>query len=757
MTSPPASPPAQPVQATSQHSALAALTDADKDRVVVLQRAILEAASRGDAPLEIVNQVCRLEEELLPNAVASVMLLDEATQTLNVYAAPSIPPSAIARLNGLRPGPGAGSCGNVVFRREPVFVCDTLADARWDDLRQFALDFDLMACWSVPIRGVGGAILGTFALSSFERRTPDPFHRALLDIGAAVIGIVLSRSREGDRLRLLGQVFDSSRDGIMITDETMHIVSVNPALARTTGYGEAQLLGQTPAFLWSARQPDVSRAIWEGLVRDGHWQHEVWNRRANGEEYPALLSVSAVRDGEGRVTHHVGFLLDISERKAAEEKIAFLAYHDPLTRLPNRLLARERLELAIALAGRSGRKVALLFFDLDDFKMINDSLGHVTGDGLLKAVAERLLRCIREGDTLSRVGGDEFLLVLGDATSVDDVSTAAQKIVAELTAPFDVEGNELTTSVSLGMAVYPDDGPDFDTLLKKADTAMYSAKEAGRNTYRFYTRQMNVDAVEHLRLRTGLRQALEQGQFVLYFQPQVELVTGRMVGAEALIRWEHPELGLLAPARFIGIAEQSGLIVPIGEWVLREACRQAAAWHAQSGRADLVCAVNLSARQFRRNDLERSVAGALADSGLEPACLDLELTESILIQDTEHVLATVKRLKALGVRLSIDDFGTGYSSLSYLKRFAADKLKIDRSFVRGMAEDPNDAAIVRAIIQMARSLGLQTIAEGVENDRVRELLLVQQCDQAQGFHFARPLPGPELLHYARRERAGAAG
>ena len=614
------------------------LTDNDKARILELQQAILEAAARGAAPLEIVNRVCLLEEQMVPNAVASVMLLDEQRQSLHVYSAPSVPPDGIARLNGLRPGPGAGSCGNSVFSGEAVFVCNTSTDPRWADLRQLAIDFDLKACWSVPIRSNGGTIVGTFALSSFEHRDPTPFHRVLLDIGASIVGIVLSRGREAD------------------------------------------------------------------------------------------------------------------ERRVAEERIAFLAYHDALTGLPNRLLTRERLDLAVALAARGGHKVALLFLDLDSFKVVNDSLGHSAGDLLLRAVAVRLKGCIRDGDTLGRLGGDEFVLIISDIANPDDVGYASEKVLAQLSDPFEIDGNELTTTVSIGAAVYPDDGQDFETLLKKADTAMYGAKGAGRNTYRFYTQEMNASAMEHLRVRTGLRQALDQGQFVLHFQPQVDLATGQMIGIEALIRWAHPQLGLLPPARFISIAEDSGLIVPIGDWVLREACRQTVALQAASGLTNLVCAVNLSAPQFRRGELERSVTRALAESGLEPACLDLELTESLLVHDTEQVLATVQRLKSIGVTLCIDDFGTGYSSLSYLKRFAVDKLKIDRSFVQGMADDPNDAAIVRAIIQMARSLGLRTTGEGVEDDRQRALLCMHGCDHGQGFYFSRPLPAHDLLQYALDDR-----
>jgi len=455
----------------------------------------------------------------------------------------------------------------------------------------------------------------------------------------------------------------------------------------------------------------------------------------------ALRAKVFAEDEIGVVCNTFNGLLDQQEQSRRE--IEFLAYHDVLTGLPNQLLVKDRLQHAIAFAGRSGARVALFFLDLDNFKTINDSLGHPVGDALLKAVAERLRACVRETDTISRQGGDEFLITLPEVVDLDAVTAFAEKLLEKLATSFDIDGHELATSVSIGIALYPDDSQDFDTLLKKADTAMYEAKDAGRNTYRFFTEQMNLDSSEYLRIRNGLRRALTNSEFVLYYQPQIDLASGAVIGAEALIRWKHPELGMVPPARFIPIAEDSGLIVPIGEWVLREACWQVAAWQS-AGLPPLTVAVNLSAVQFKRGNVERTVTDALKDAAIDPALLELELTESILIKDTESVLTTVQQLKALGVKLSIDDFGTGYSSLSYLKRFNVDKLKIDQSFIRDLATDPEDEAIVRAVIQMAHSLNLRTVAEGVENADVLERLRRHDCDEAQGYHFARPLPAVEF-------------
>lgn len=550
-----------------------------------------------------------------------------------------------------------------------------------------------------------------------------------------------------EQLMLSAKVFESSRESFIITDANRRILKVNKAFTTLSGYSPAEVIGQTPRILSSGRHDaDFFKRMWQSIESFGYWQGEIWDRRKSGEIFPQWGSIAVIRDAAGQTSNYIGVFSDITERKAAEERIEFLAYHDVLTGLPNRRLALDHLELALAHADRSDTKAVVLFLDLDNFKSINDSFGHAIGDALLNTVAKRLRECTRETDTICRQGGDEFLIVLSNVADADAITSIAVKILESVERPIHIEGQELSTSLSIGIAVYPDDSRDVDTLLNLADTAMYSAKESGRNVYRFYTEQMNADAHDHQRIRVGLRRALEQNEFVLHYQPQIDLASGTVVGAEALIRWNHPEQGLLPPGRFMHVAEDSGLIVPMGDWVLREACRQAVEWQ-QAGLPELVVAVNVSAMQFKRGDLEQSVLQALKASGLAPKFLELELTESLLIQDTEKVLEAVQRLKAHGLQLSIDDFGTGYSSLSYLKRFDVDTLKIDRSFVSEMAADPNDAVLVRTIIQMARSLNLRTIAEGIEDELQLAFLRLQYCDVGQGYYFSRPLPADKFALY----------
>ena len=536
---------------------------------------------------------------------------------------------------------------------------------------------------------------------------------------------------------------------VFIADLERRLEYVNDTFVETTGYPRNELIGQTTAIL----RPDSEdaapyEAMWAAALQGQKWHGEFQTRRRDGTLFWERVMMSPLKDDDGKVSGCVGIKEDITEHEEARQRIEQLAYHDALTGLPNRLLLRDRFGQAQAMASRMHSRVALMYLDLDRFKTINDSLGHPVGDDLLKAVVARLKSCIRDSDTISRQGGDEFIVLLGDVRDGDAASRVADKIQQRMSEPFEVQEHLLSTSFSIGVALYPDDGDDFDILLQKADTAMYHAKESGRNAHRFFVTQMNEKVVEHLLLETRLRQALENREFVLYYQPQLDLVEGKIIGVEALIRWVTPEGETISPGRFVPVAEETGLIAPIGYWVLNEACRQARQWQ-ESGLEPFVVAVNLSGVQFRRYDLITSVINALVLSDLDSQWLELELTESILIHDAEATLDSVRRLKALGVKLSVDDFGTGYSSLAYLKRFAVDKLKIDQSFVRDLASDPEDAAIVGAIIQMARSLKLKTIAEGVENETLVRLLREYQCDEIQGYWLSCPLPPDELASFVR--------
>lgn len=730
--------------------AYSVLSAKEQEQILNLQQAILESVALGvNDHLAVINEVCRLEEQLLPNAVGSVMLMDEAYEFLNVYAAPSVPPEGIAQLNGLRPGPGGGSCGNVVYRREPQFVSNTFTDPRWQDLRDLARNFNLCSCWSMPIYSGEHKVVGTFALSSFEHRSPSPFHRKLLEIGASIIGIVLERNKSQESLRLFQKAFDGSEEGFMITDANNRILSVNRAFTQLLGYTRDEVYGKLPSLLASGQHNAAFyEAMWQSILVFGNWRGEIWNRRKNGEVFPEWLTISAVHDPAGQTTHYIGIFSDISKLKIAEAQIHFLSSHDVLTGLPNLVLFKDRLDTAVAFAARQGSKVALLNLDLDNFKLLNDSLGHAAGDALLRGVSERLRECVRDTDSISRQGGDEFLIALTNVQDADAIGRVLLEILEQVAEPVVLDGRAVSLSCSIGVAVYPNDGDKFETLQKRANKAMYHAKEAGRNTFRYFTEQLNSDSLEHLRIAHDLRQAVKQDQFVLHYQPQFELASGRLIGAEALIRWQHPSEGLLQPGRFIGIAEQTGLIVEMGEWVLHQACLQAMAWQ-RAGLPAMTMAVNMSAVQFLHGDVEQSVRAALAQSGLDPQHLELELTESVLLHDMDRMLALINNLKQLGLKLAIDDFGTGYSSLSYLKKFKVDRLKIDQSFVRDIERDVDDTAIVRAIVQMARALNLSTLAEGVETDAQRRFLSEQGCDEVQGFFYSKPLPPDEFEAYVR--------
>lgn len=564
---------------------------------------------------------------------------------------------------------------------------------------------------------------------------------------------VTDRKLAEGELRLAAKVFEASRVGIMIMDPERRVLSINRAFTAITGFRPEEVLGQLPRQLESDRHDQhYYRAMWRRPRAGGVWEGEVWLRRRDGFPFPARVQVIAVVGDEAEITHYISIVEDISERKAQEERIRHMAQHDFLTGLPNRALLEDRLHQAMPLALRNGTRLAVLFLDLDRFKLINDSLGHDVGDRLLQQVSRRLAGCVRAADTVSRQGGDEFVLLLQDLDAPEQAAAVARKILDVISEPFVVDGTQLSVTPSIGISVFPDDAPDSAPLLRNADAAMYHAKGVGRNNYQFFTRDMNARVVERVEIEARLRRAIAAEEFSLHFQPRIDLTDKTVIGVEALLRWNDPEFGMVAPSTFIPIAEESGLILQIGEWVLNAACRQVHRWQEQ-GLAHFPVSVNLSAVQFRQRGLEQVVADALKASGIEPAYLELEVTETSIMHDIDEVRGTLDRLKAFGITLSVDDFGTGYSSLGYLKRLPLDRLKIDRSFVKDVTEDADDAAITAAIVAMARTLGLKTIAEGVETEAQLAFLKGLGCEEGQGYYFSRPLPPEALAEYVRK-RAG---
>ncbi|MCG0313140.1 MAG: EAL domain-containing protein, partial [Calditerricola sp.] len=553
--------------------------------------------------------------------------------------------------------------------------------------------------------------------------------------------------------RLASFVFQYAQEGIMITDAEGTILYVNPAFTAITGYTEEEVRGKNPRLLKSGRHDAFFyRQMWESVRRTGQWRGEIWNRRKNGEIYPEWLTISAIKNEKGRITHYVAVFTDITERKRYEEQIKHQALHDPLTDLPNRRLFHDRLAHAIREAKETQRKVAVLFLDLDRFKNINDTLGHILGDELLRHVAKRLSSCVPREGVLARIGGDEFAVLLPALTARAEAERVAKDIVDRFTQPIALGERSLYVSISVGISLYPDDGDDCPTLIKNADMAMYCAKEEGGNRYRFFTPGMRLETVQRWQLENGMRQALELGELQLVYQPQVEAQTGRMVGVEALLRWHHPEQGVMSPATFIPLAEETGFIVPIGDWVLRTACAQAKAWQ-EAGLPPIRVAVNLSARQFQEGRLEATVRRVLAETGLEPQFLELEITEGIMMTNHTQTVEQLHRLKALGVKVAIDDFGTGYSSLGYLKKFPIDTLKIDKSFIRDCTDVPEDAAIVKAVIALAKNLNIPVVAEGVENPRQLAFLCAEGCDVIQGYLYSPPVSAEEVAELLRQQSA----
>jgi diguanylate cyclase (GGDEF)-like protein/PAS domain S-box-containing protein len=563
------------------------------------------------------------------------------------------------------------------------------------------------------------------------------------------ISDITERLEAQKRLELHALIFENASEAIVITDAENRIIAVNPAFEKITGYTAEEAIGQNPRILKSGEHDSFFyEKMWEALLERDEWQGEVVNLTKYGDRYVAWLSIRVIRDASGKVTNYLALQTDITDLVAMRDKLETLAHYDSLTHLPNRFLFKDRFNQAIVRHRRSGKRLALLYLDLDNFKNVNDSLGHMVGDELLQMVARRLEGALRANDTVSRQGGDEFLILLEELRNRYDAKLVVEKLVEAMREPFKLGDEILHVTFSIGVAIYPDDGTTFDELLQHADLAMYAAKHDGKNTYRFFERKMLEKIQVRHHLSTKLRHALEREELTVYYQPKLDLKTRRVKGMEALLRWEDPVDGFISPALFVSIAEESGLIVEMGDWVLEQACRMIKRLEDR-----YAIAVNISAKQFEKPDFVESIEKLLKKHRIDPALLELELTETMLIQNIEASLDAMARLKRIGVSLAIDDFGTGYSSLAYLKRFPADVLKVDRSFVNDVEKDPDDAVIVDAIIQLGHTFSMTVVAEGVETEGQLAFLESHGCDEIQGYLFAKPMPAKQLLAFLEKQAA----
>jgi len=741
-----------PMPETHAATAHFAVMVADQTQRLAQQVQLQVAAKRNTALLELTTSSAGMNDEELVRyaldqaekmtssamAYAHFVNDDQETITLGIWSTATLS-HCDASFDNHYPISKAGVWADCFRERQSIIHNDYAALTHKGGLPQGHVP--LLRHVSVPVFQ-GDKVVLIFGVGNKEFAY-DAGDVSLVEVLANNLWALLQRNRSLHKLKLDAEVFRVSREAVVITDANGSIVSVNQAFSKITGYAAAEAIGRNPRMLKSGKHDALFfEKMWEQVLREGHWQGEIWNRRKNGEIYPEWLGITMTRDSAGAVSEYIGIFMDITEHKKAQERIEQLGYYDPLTNLANRRLLSDRTKQAIAQAQRQKHMVGLIYLDLDHFKDINDSLGHLIGDELLRLVSARLLSCVRDTDTVCRMGGDEFVVLLTSVTSADNVADACSKILLALSEVYELTLHTLRISSSIGASLYPADGQNFDDLLQHADTAMYQAKAAGRSNFKLFTEAMNQRVQHRLRLQTQMKKALVANEFYLHYQPQWDLEQQCITGVEALARWQNRELGNIPPGEFIPVAEESNLIVAIGDFVMREACMQAKRWLDAGHRMGM--AVNVSYAQFTRHDLLRSVMGILQETQLPPELLELELTESILISDPEQVLLVVDQLAALGVTFSIDDFGTGYSSLSYLKRFPVHKLKIDQTFVRDLLTDPSDAVIVSAIINMAHSLQMQSIAEGVETleqaNRLREL----GCQQVQGYWFSRPLLATQM-------------
>lgn len=694
----------------------------------------------SEAPIwKVLDSLADFAEQQGDGLLCSILLLSPDGKTLLHGAGPSLPGFFNMAINGTTVTADAGSCGAAAHAGLMVVAEDIMTHPNWLPWRELAIQAGVRSCWSHPILSIDNKVLGTFAIYRREPSTPSAEDLKLIRQSASLAAIALERAQHNEDRRLARVVFEQSIEGLMVTDKDDSILMVNPAFELLTGFSAEDVIGQKPDIVDSQNDAFDFEAEKRATMQDtGRWHGEVVGRKKSGESYSLAMSVATVNDVAGLPSHYISTLSDVSEKKIQAAKIEQLAFYDSLTGLPNRALFLDRLEHILLASKRTGGHGALLFLDLDRFKEINDSQGHAVGDLALAEVAKRFQSAARKEETLARLGGDEFVLIAEDS-DVEAAVLIATRLQNALIEPLDLLGHSYTLGASIGIAFYPADGDTSEDLIKRTDIAMYRAKASGGG-YRLYQSEMGNELAKRLTIAKRLALAIEADQLQLYYQPQFDLATGNVIGAEALLRWIDLELGWVSPAEFIPIAEERGMMSLLGDWVLKTACRQISDWAEMGFKLNGRLAINVSALQFEDPQIASRMLAILQDANLSPELFELELTESSMMADPERAVEVMELLSASGFGLSIDDFGTGYSSLSYLKRFAVDQIKIDISFVRNMLTDANDRAIVTTIVAMARSLGLRTTAEGVEEIGQAEALHLLGCDFAQGYHFGRPEP-----------------
>lgn len=702
---------------------------------------VMEQLAKG-APLhQVLTTIVLSVEQENPSMLCSILLLDDTGERLLTGAAPSLPDFYNAAINGLKIGSGVGSCGMTIFTGERVIVEDIQTHPYWVPYRELAARAELGACWSNPIVSANGKVIGSFAIYHHNKCTPTAADIELIEHSSFLAGVAIERSLASAAMQLASLVYQNSSEGMVVTDAENRIIAINPAFTRLTGYALEEVLGRDPSVLSSHHQDQAFyQTIWASLDTTGQWQGEIWNKRKNGEEFAEWLTINTIYGDDGKMHRRVALFSDITEKKRTDALIWNQANYDTLTQLPNRRLFRDRLEFELKKAHRETSILGLLFIDLDHFKEVNDSLGHHMGDELLIQAALRIQHCIRDSDSVARLGGDEFTVILSGLNDIADIGRVAQNIIDALDKPFQLGEEQAYISASIGITVYPDDASNVGDLLKNADQAMYEAKRAGRNRYSYFTASMQKAAITRMRLVSDIHQAMAANQFSVYFQPIVELATGSIHKAEALLRWQHPQQGFISPEVFIPIAEDTGLIHDIGNWVFEESVRQVRHWRNRYD-PNFQISINKSPVQFRaESHVHENWVNRLQQQGLSGSSIVIEITEGLLLNADTSINSKLLMFRDAGVQVAIDDFGTGYSSLSYLKKFDIDYLKIDQSFIRNLGADDSDLALSEAIIVMAHKLGLKVIAEGVETEQQRDILQRIGCDYAQGYLYSTAVP-----------------